>query len=151
MNQAIFLLCLLGFSSAVVIRNQADASLTQACFHCLCLQESECKPIGCQQKHGETACGYFLLTMSHYTVCGKPGYVDGEDLTTAFKRCAADYGCSSQCVRNYYVNTGRNCGKYHETPCEMMVRNHDGGNYGCTLNGTLPLWNAVKTCCAGQC
>ncbi|CAI4225137.1 unnamed protein product [Auanema sp. JU1783] len=151
MNQALLLVCFLGFSSAVVLRNELDATMpSTTCFHCLCLQESGCKPIGCQEKNGNMSCGYYLISMPYYLACGRLGYQEGEDMPTAFRRCAANYACSTQCVKNYYQSNARNCGN-QKTPCEVMVRNHEGGPNGCSNNDTLPMWTSVQKCCTGQC
>ncbi|CAI4225099.1 unnamed protein product [Auanema sp. JU1783] len=151
MNQALLLVCFLGFSSAVVLRNELDAAMpSTTCIHCLCLQESGCKPIGCQQKNGKTACGYFLIDLPYYMACGQLGRQSGEEVTLAWKRCASDLNCSTQCVKNYYQSNAQNCGN-QKTPCEVMVRNHEGGPYGCLNDHTLPIWTSVQKCCTGQC
>ncbi|KAK6022871.1 hypothetical protein OSTOST_11414, partial [Ostertagia ostertagi] len=43
------------------------------------------------------------IKMPYYEDCGTPGRKSGEDLTTAWKRCADDYDCSTKCV-NAYIN-----------------------------------------------
>ncbi|KAH7704626.1 Protein ILYS-3 [Aphelenchoides avenae] len=122
--------------------------LSEDCLKCICNKESYgCKPIGCKMDVGSLSCGYYQIKKDYYTDCGTPGKQAGDSLEDAWKRCADDYDCASQCVRAYVNRYKANCdGK---SDCEAMARLHNGGPQGCNRPGTQGYWDAIKQC-AGQ-
>ena len=99
-------LLLLAFCKAnITIFYCLDVSFGAAdtCLHCICLQESGCKPIGCEQDQGSLSCGYYQIKLPYYQDCGEVGRQNGEDLTHAWQRCSDDYNCATQCVQVIYL------------------------------------------------
>ncbi|KAL6740656.1 hypothetical protein Aduo_013995 [Ancylostoma duodenale] len=126
---------------------RASAAFTDNCTNCICLQESGCKPIGCNMDAGSLSCGYYQIKLPYYKDCGTPGLKIGEDVTTAWKRCADDYDCSTQCVNNYFDRYKKGCSSTGEGACEVMSRLHNGGPNGCHSSSTDGYWSAIKKCC----
>ncbi|TKR87286.1 hypothetical protein L596_011704 [Steinernema carpocapsae] len=137
LDRMYFKLALLAFFAVLVV--------SKNCLQCICQVESGCKPIGCNPDQGSLSCGYFQIKLPYYQDCGTPGKKPGELDTTAWKRCADDYNCASQCVHNYIKRYASKCpGK---SACQQMSRLHNGGPNGCNVGGTAGYWNKVKTCC----
>ncbi|KAK6039356.1 Destabilase [Cooperia oncophora] len=118
------------------------------CIHCICLHESGCKAIGCEMDVGSLSCGYYQIKLPYYEDCGTPGRKSGEDLTTAWKRCADDYTCSTQCVNAPTSTSYKVACPYTGDGNLHMARLHNGGPSGCKISGTEQYWNAIKKCCS---
>uniref|UniRef100_A0A1I7XRE8 lysozyme n=1 Tax=Heterorhabditis bacteriophora TaxID=37862 RepID=A0A1I7XRE8_HETBA len=117
------------------------------CLHCICLKETGCKPVGCHKDVGSQSCGYYQIKLPYYKDCGTPGRKSGEDITTAWHRCADDYNCATQCVKAYINRYKSHCAITGENTCQTMSRIHNGGPNGCKNPNTLGYWQAVKKCC----
>ncbi|PIO62046.1 Destabilase [Teladorsagia circumcincta] len=89
----------------------------------------------------------FRIKLPYYEDCGTPGRRGGEDLTTAWKRCADDYNCSTQCVNAYINRYKGGCASTGEGACQVMARLHNGGPSGCKISGTVGYWNVIRSCC----
>ncbi|KAK0407684.1 hypothetical protein QR680_003529 [Steinernema hermaphroditum] len=121
------------------------SAMADSCLHCICLHESGCKPIGCHMDVGSLSCGYYQIKMPYYEDCGQPGKRAGESTETAWKRCADDYSCATQCVQNYINRYSRFCEGVGS--CQRMSRLHNGGPSGCKYSSTEGYWNAIHSCC----
>ncbi|CAJ0601929.1 unnamed protein product [Cylicocyclus nassatus] len=123
-------------------------SQAEDCLKCICSQESRgCKPIGCHMDVGSLSCGYYQIKLGYYKDCGTPGRKNGEDVTTAWKRCADDYNCATQCVKAYINRYKKKCASIGQDSCQAMARLHNGGPSGCSKSATIKYWNAIKKCC----
>ncbi|CAJ0587483.1 unnamed protein product, partial [Mesorhabditis spiculigera] len=118
-----------------------------SCLHCICLHESGCKPLGCHMDVGSLSCGYYQIKLPYYEDCGQPGKKSGESTETAWKRCAAEYSCSTTCVQNYFKRYERDCAGKGFGTCEQMSRIHNGGPSGCSYASTAGYWAAIHKCC----
>ncbi|CAJ0601928.1 unnamed protein product [Cylicocyclus nassatus] len=135
------------FAKLLLAASLLYAAYADTCIHCICLHESGCKPIGCNMDVGSLSCGYYQIKLPYYEDCGTPGRKSGEDVTTAWKRCADDYNCATQCV-NAYVNRYKGgCSSTGEGACQVMSRLHNGGPSGCKISGTVGYWNVIQKCC----
>lgn len=74
--------------------------------------------------------------------CDQPGKRAGESTDSAWKRCAKDIDCASECVREYYNKYGDRCPD-DQSECESMARLHNGGPRGCTKSATNRYWNRI--------
>uniref|UniRef100_A0A1I7Z6C9 lysozyme n=1 Tax=Steinernema glaseri TaxID=37863 RepID=A0A1I7Z6C9_9BILA len=116
------------------------------CLRCMCEQESRgCRAIGCNPDKGSLSCGYYQIKLPYYIDCGTPGKRSGESNESAWKRCADDYDCATNCVKAYIKRYSSKCpGK---GSCEKTARLHNGGPNGCNVGGTVGYWNKVQRCC----
>ncbi|CAI4224158.1 unnamed protein product [Auanema sp. JU1783] len=146
---AIFAALALSVSAVAIINDATMPSTT--CTHCICLHESGCKAIGCNMDVGSLSCGYYQIKLPYYQDCGQIGRQKGEDINTAWKRCANDLTCSTNCVKAYYDRYAGQCTGTGQSPCEVMSRNHNGGPRGCHSSSTAGYWKAISDCCKGQC
>ncbi|KHJ95524.1 Destabilase [Oesophagostomum dentatum] len=136
------------FAKLLIAASLLYATQADTCIHCICLHESGCKAIGCEMDVGSLSCGYYQIKLPYYEDCGTPGRNSGEDVTTAWKRCADDYNCATQCVQAYYNRYKGNCASTGEGTCQVMARNHNGGPAGCKNSATQSYWTAIEKCCA---
>ncbi|VDP49297.1 unnamed protein product [Heligmosomoides polygyrus] len=126
-------------------------AVTADCLQCICNKESfGCRPLGCRMDRGSYSCGYYQIKKNYYIDCGTPGRRGGEDLETAWKRCADDYSCASNCVRSYVNRYKYRCSSIGANSCQAMARLHNGGPSGCQRSSTLPYWNSIKACYGGN-
>ncbi|KAI6183063.1 Lysozyme [Aphelenchoides bicaudatus] len=134
---------LLAFIFFIVIQlclGQSDDN----CISCICQIESNCKPLECRMDQGSLSCGYFQIKKAYYIDCYTPGRTSGESVDDAWKRCAKDYNCSVECVKNYFNRYAGGCNVSDQ--CEKMARLHNGGPNGCSSSSTIDYWNRVKSC-----
>ncbi|CCD65530.1 Invertebrate-type lysozyme 2 [Caenorhabditis elegans] len=135
------------FVKAILLLSIAVAYASADCLHCICMRESGCKPIGCHMDVGSLSCGYYQIKIPYYEDCGQPGKKHGESTEVAWKRCADDLKCATNCVENYYNRYKHECAGTGQGACEVMARNHNGGPRGCHASGTLGYWKGVHSCC----
>nr|AFN66527.1 lysozyme 1 [Cristaria plicata] len=110
-------------------------SISSQCLRCICMAESNCRPIGCIMDMGSLSCGYYQIKEPYYEDCGSPG---GD-----WKTCANDYWCATTCVRNYMARYGPNSGC--PNTCQTYARIHNGGPNGCKRSSTLAYWRRVQS------
>ncbi|VDM74247.1 unnamed protein product [Strongylus vulgaris] len=67
-------------------------------------------------------------------------------MTTAWKRCADDYDCSSKCVNAYFNRNKGGCAKTIKDKCQIMSRLHRGGPTGCKKPTTIKYWRTIQKC-----
>ncbi|KAK0401663.1 hypothetical protein QR680_015903 [Steinernema hermaphroditum] len=119
--------------------------VSKDCLRCICEVESGCRAIGCNRDKGSDSCGYYQIKLPYYIDCGTPGKQPGESNETAWRRCANDYNCATQCVNAYIKRYSEKCpGK---GSCEKTARLHNGGPNGCNVGGTVGYWQKVQRCC----
>uniref|UniRef100_A0AC35U8P2 Lysozyme n=1 Tax=Rhabditophanes sp. KR3021 TaxID=114890 RepID=A0AC35U8P2_9BILA len=116
------------------------------CIKAMCIADSGCVQTGCSiDIHGRQGCGYFRMNVWQFKQCYQPGREIGEDSEVAWVRCAEDYDCASNCIKQVASRFRLKC--YGKTPCELLARLHDGGANGCRTGTTLTYWSHVKEIC----
>ncbi|XP_060601639.1 invertebrate-type lysozyme-like [Ruditapes philippinarum] len=113
----------------------AGGQVSIDCLRCLCLERSDCRPIGCVMVAGTLGCGFFRFTNAFWIDCYEPG---GD-----WRTCANDLHCASHCVQVYMNRYAANFSCFLN--CEGYARELAGGPNGCNNPRTIAYWEKVQT------